>query len=179
MHPFEDGNGRIHRFLIHNILSRRGFTPAGIMFPVSAVMLKQMGEYDASLEAFSKPLMPLIDYTLDDQGRMKVANNTREFYRFIDLTPQAEALFAFIRETIEVELVEELRFLVNYDKTKRAIQEVVDMPDRMIDLFIRCYFQNHGKLSTRKREDLFKMLSDQEVARIEDAIRLAQESNPP
>ena len=27
MHPFEDGNGRIHRFLIHNVLARRGFTP--------------------------------------------------------------------------------------------------------------------------------------------------------
>jgi Fic/DOC family len=178
MHPFEDGNGRIHRFLIHNILSRRGFTPAGIMFPVSAVMLKKMDEYDASLEAFSKPLMPLVDYTLDDQGRMKVTNDTTDFYRYIDLTAQAEALFAFIRETIEVELVEELRFLVNYDKTKRAIQEVVDMPDRMIDLFIRCCFQNRGKLAQRKREDLFKMLNDQEVVRMEDAIRQAQESDP-
>jgi hypothetical protein len=39
MHPFEDGNGRIHRFLIHNILAKRGFTPKGIMFPVSAAML--------------------------------------------------------------------------------------------------------------------------------------------
>ena len=118
-----------------------------------------------------------VGYALDDQGRMTVANDTKDFYRFIDLTTQAEALFAFIRETIEVELVEELRFLVNYDKTKRAIQEVVDMPDRMIDLFIRCCFQNHGKLSQRKREDLFKMLSDQEVAGMEVAIRQAQDSD--
>ncbi len=29
----EDGNGRIHRFLIHNILARRGFTPKGVMHP--------------------------------------------------------------------------------------------------------------------------------------------------
>ena len=86
-------------------------------------------------------------------------------------------MFAFIRETIEVELVEELRFLANYDKTKRAIQEVVDMPDRLIDLFIRCCFQNRGKLSQRKREDLFKMLSDQEVAGMEVAIRQAQDSD--
>ena len=53
LHPFEDGNGRIHRFLIHNILARRGFTPDGIMFPVSAAMLRDRGVYDASLEAFS------------------------------------------------------------------------------------------------------------------------------
>ncbi len=44
LHPFEDGNGRIHRFLIHNILARHGFTPAGIIFPVSASMLKKMEE---------------------------------------------------------------------------------------------------------------------------------------
>lgn len=41
LHPFEDGNGRIHRFLIHNILSRRGAVPKGIMFPVSAAILKK------------------------------------------------------------------------------------------------------------------------------------------
>ena len=33
LHPFEDGNGRIHRFLIHNILARRGYTPEGSCFP--------------------------------------------------------------------------------------------------------------------------------------------------
>jgi len=53
LHPFEDGNGRIHRFLIHNVLARRGFTPEGIMFPVSASMLKNLADDDASLEAFS------------------------------------------------------------------------------------------------------------------------------
>jgi Fic family protein len=47
----QDGNGRIHRFLIHNILARRKFTPEGLMFPVSAVMLKNPADYDASLEA--------------------------------------------------------------------------------------------------------------------------------
>lgn len=178
MHPFEDGNGRIHRFLIHNILSHQGFTPAGIMFPVSAVMLKKIDFYDASLEAFSKPLMSLVDYSLDDQGRMTVSNETRNYYRFIDFTPQAEVLFEFIRETIEVELVEELRILVNYDNAKRAIQEIVDMPDRLIDLFIRCCFQNYGKLSKRKHDELFNMLSDEDVAKMEEAVSTGRQPDP-
>jgi Fic family protein len=76
MHPFEDGNGRIHRFLIHNILSNRGVVPLGLMFPVSATMLKNPLDYDASLETFSKPLLQLIEYRLDETGEMTVENDT-------------------------------------------------------------------------------------------------------
>lgn len=173
LHPFEDGNGRIHRFLIHNILTRRKFTPTGIIFPVSAAMLKHPADYDASLESFSRPLMAMVEYTLDGQGRMTVQNDTANGYRFIDMTPHAEALFRFIEQTIETELVAELAFLASYDQTKKAIQEVVDMPDRMIDLFIQACLQNNGRLSARKRESHFESLSDAEVTRMEEAIRSA------
>ena len=173
LHPFEDGNGRIHRFLIHNVLTRRGFTPAGIIFPVSAAMLKDLADYDASLEAFSRPLMALVDYALDEQGRMTVQNDTARWYRYIDMTSQAEALFRFIQQTIDTELVEELAFLANYDQTKKAIQEVVDMPDRKIDFFIQSCLQNTGRLSVQKRTNHFDFLSDEEVTRMEEAIRTA------
>lgn len=171
MHPFEDGNGRIHRFLIHNILAKRGFTPKGIMFPVSAAMLKDSDAYDAALEAFSKPLMTLVEFSLDELGRMTVQNDTAAYYRYIDMTAQAEALFAFIQQTIGVELVEELDFLRNYDRTKAAIQDVVDMPDRRIDLFIRFCLQNNGRLSARKRASQFSELTDDEVRRMEQIVQ--------
>jgi len=171
LHPFEDGNGRIHRFLIHNILARRGFTPEGVMFPVSAAMLNDSGGYDASLEAFSRPLMVLVDYALDDEGRMVVRNDTAVWYRTIDMTAQAEALYGFIERTIDTELRDELRFLASYDETKRAIQDVVDLPDRRIDLFIRFCLQNHGRLSARKRVSHFDSLSEDEIARMEEAVR--------
>jgi len=173
LHPFEDGNGRIHRFLIHNVLARRGFTPRGIMFPISATMLKNPADYDASLEAFSRHLMTLVEYTLDEQGRMTVHNDTARWYRYIDMTPQVEALFSFIDQTIEVELTRELAFLVNYDATRKAIQAIVDMPDRKIDLFIRFCLQNNGRLSARKRASHFDFLSDEEVVRMEQAVLAA------
>jgi len=173
LHPFEDGNGRIHRFLIHNILARGGFTPKGLIFPVSAAMLRNLGQYDASLEAFSKPLMPLVEYTLDDEGRMTVQNDTAVWYRYIDMTLQAEALFGFIAKTIDTELVEELKFLANYDRTKAAIQDIVDMPDRQIDLFIRFCRQNNGQLSARKHASHFDFLTDDEIVRMEKAIQTA------
>ncbi len=173
LHPFEDGNGRIHRFLIHNILARREFTPEGIMFPISAYMLKHPADYDASLEAFSKQLMPLVEYTVDEEGSMIVHNNTTVWYRYIDMTSQAEALFHFIQRTIQTELASELAFLANYDKTKRAIQEIVDMPDRKIDLFIRFCLQNNGRLSARKRISRFDFLEDEEIVRMEQVVQSA------
>jgi hypothetical protein len=171
MHPFEDGNGRIHRFLIHNILSLRGAIPKGLMFPVSAAMLNNPALYDHSLEAFSNPLMRLVEYDLDDLGRMTVPGETVRWYRHIDMTAQAEALYDFVRLTIEHELVEELDFLASYDKIKQAIQEIVDMPDRLIDLFIQLCLQGGGRLSVRKRELHFDFLTDDELTRIEDAVR--------
>jgi Fic family protein len=173
IHPFEDGNGRIHRFLIHNILARCGYTPEGVMFPISAAMLKNPGDYDASLEAFSRPLMPLVEYTLDEDGRMTVHNETAVWYRYMDMTPQAEALFRFIEQTIDTELAGELAFIANYNQTKKAVQEIVDMPDRQIDLFIRFCLQNNGRLSARKRASHFEFLSDEEIARMEQAVQSA------
>lgn len=171
MHPFEDGNGRIHRFLIHNILARRGLTPKGLMFPISAVMLKNNIQYDFSLESFSKPLLGLIDYSINDAGEISVYNDTKNLYRYIDLTIQVETLFAFVIKTIEEELVNELSFLVNYDKAKQSIQQIIDMSDRLIDLFIKCCTSNGGTLSKDKRKKYYKFLTDKELIELEKIFR--------
>ncbi len=171
LHPFDDGNGRIHRFLIHNILSIRDTVPKGLIFPVSASMLKHPELYDRSLEAFSVPLMQNVDYELDDLGQMTVRNDTEPMYQYIDMTAQAEALYDFIWKTVDHELLEELDFLASYDETRQAIQQIADIPDRLIDLFIRLCLQNNGKLSSAKRKSHFELLSDDEIARMEAAVR--------
>jgi len=56
-----DGNGPIHRCLIHRVLAERKFTPPGMIFLVSFVMLDRIDEYRATLQAHSGPLMPFID----------------------------------------------------------------------------------------------------------------------
>lgn len=171
LHPFEDGNGRIHRFLIHNIFSIQGLVPKGLMFPVSAVMLKNPADYANSLEAFSRPLMQFIEYSIDEVGQMTLLNDTACWYRYMDMTAQAEALYDFISQTIEDELVEELNFLADYDNTKKAIQDIIDMPDRLIDLFIQLCLQNNGNLSARKKAAHFDFLTDDELSLIEQAVR--------
>jgi Fic family protein len=171
LHPFEDGNGRIHRFLIHNILSLQNMVPRGIMFPISAVMLKNPEDYDRSLEAFSRPLLQVIDYRLDEMGKMTVENESACWYSYMDMTVQAEALSEFILKTIEEELVQELSFLANYDTAKKAIQDIIDMPDRLVNLFIRLCLQSNGNLSARKRSAHFDFLSDEELTKMEQAVK--------
>ena len=92
-------------------------------------------------------------------------------YRYIDMTAQAEALFLFVERVIETDLVRELDFLRNYDATKSALQAIVDMRDRLIDLFIRLCVQNKGVLSAPKRKNHFPMLTDEEVAQMQQAIK--------
>ncbi|MCY3630207.1 MAG: Fic family protein [Bacteroidota bacterium] len=170
IHPFEDGNGRIHRFLIHNIFSLKGVVPEGLMFPVSAVMLNNQESYNDSLESFSRPLGQLVEYSLDELVQMTVHNETAHWYRYIDMTSQVEALYDFVIQTIDSELIEELRFLANYDSTKKAIQDVIDMPDRQIDLFIRICLQNNGRLSINKRKSHFDFLSEDELISLENIM---------
>lgn len=179
LHPFQDGNGRIHRFLIHNILSIRQAVPKGLICPISAVMLKYTSLYERSLEAFSKPVMRLVEYELDELGQMSVLTKTDNFYRYIDMTAQAEALLDFIHLTIDHELVYELNFLSKYDSTKKAIQTIIDMPDQKIDLFIQLCLQNNGQLSRGKRESHFSFLADHEVTAMEEAVRTGYGQNLP
>ena len=61
----------------------------------------------------------------------------------------------------------------NYDKTKKAIQEITDMPDRLVDLFIRFCLQTSGNLSLNKRKSHFDFLSDEEIHRMEKAVQSA------
>lgn len=171
LHPFSDGNGRLHRFLIHYVLACRRFAPEGVVFPISATLLGRPRDYDASLESFSKALMPLVRYTLDHRGQMTVLNDTRDFYRSVDCTFLAEMLFSFAEETIEKELPAEIRFLQQYDVARRRMREVVDLPNRHADLFVRLCLQGNGKLSKAKRQlPEYAVLTDPEIAALETAV---------
>ena len=167
IHPFDDGNGRIHRYLVHHVLAQRGFNPPGVVFPVSAAILDRIGAYGAILADYSRRLLPLIEWEPTERGNVRALNDTADFYRFFDATAHAEFLFDCVRRTIEEDLPNETDFLRRYDQFTRRLQAIVDMPDRTADLLFRFLRQNDGRLSRRAREREFAALTDEETARIE------------
>ncbi len=169
VHPFEDGNGRIHRFLIHHSLAKLGYTPQGIVFPVSAVMLRNLAKYDKALTAFSGRIRPFVEYRMDEPQRMTVLNETKNLYQYFDATPQAEYLYECVAETIEKDLREEIGFIQRYDHALDETKEIVDMPDKRASLLVRLIMQNKGRLAKNKR-DLFSEVTDEELAKIEKAM---------
>ncbi len=168
IHPFADGNGRIHRYLIHHVLAERGFAPKGVVFPVSAVILERIDEYRRVLESYSRPRLSQVEWRPTSDGNVEVLNETINLYRYFDATRQAEFLSDCVIETIEKILPEEIRYLEKYDKIKAAITDRIDMPDRTIDLLIRFLHQNKGVLSKRAREKEFEALSEKEVIELQE-----------
>ena len=172
VHPFEDGNGRIHRFIVHHVLAKAGFSPRNLIFPVSAAILRDKHKYDQALEAFSKPLFDFIDWEFTPDDSIAVRNDTRNLYRFFDATAQAEYLYDRVAETIREDLKEELEFLSVYDAALEGVRSIVDMPDRKASLLVRLVMQNGGRLSKNKREQ-FAELTDDEIERLEVSIQQA------
>ncbi len=167
IHPFEDGNGRLHRYLIHHVLAERGFNPPGLVFPISAVILDRIDDYRRVLESYSRRLLPLVCWRPTDQGNVEVLNETADFYRYFDATPQAEFLFECVTRAIDIDLPAETAFLRSYDSFKAQVKGMIDMPDRVLDLLFRFLRQNGGALSKRAREKEFAALTDDEATRIE------------
>ena len=170
-HPFEDGNGRLHRFLIHDILTRDKLVQKRMIIPVSAHMVNHIQEYDRALEAYSQPLMSRIKYAMSEDNSMVVLNaaEVEGYFRFPDFTEQTIYLAETIKSTITEDIYDELEFLLKYDDAKTAIREIVDMPDRNIDMMIKFLHQNKGKLAVRKR-NYFGELTDDEIRRMEIAF---------
>jgi hypothetical protein len=170
IHPFVDGNGRLHRWLIHHVLSRGGFNPPGVVFPISAAILRRLDLYRQVLESYSRPLLKVIDWAPRMDGNVEVRNDTANFYRFFDATAHAEFLFDRVAETVEEDLPREVRYLKTYDAFVSRIEVFFDMPKSTLDLLWRFLQQNDGKLSKRAREREFSKLTDTETSAIQEVF---------
>jgi len=170
IHPFDDGNGRTHRYIIHHTLANRGVTPKEVIFPVSATMLNNQHEYDACLESFSTSIKPLIDFVSHDDTSIDVLNETVNLYRYFDATRMAEYLYACVDATIEGELKVELETISAFSHARKAIDAAFDLPEKQKNLFLKICWQGNGKISKAKRKSQFSMFEESELDAMERLV---------
>jgi hypothetical protein len=163
IHPMADGNGRVHRFLINDILRRDGVIPEPVILPISAVITADIGErraYDHVLDSVSKPLMSEVVDLASFSGAHTaypdgVTSNfvfggdalARPMWRFPNMSPHVMYLSKVIQRTINEQMREEAKYLRGHHRARLAVKEVVEMPDHQVDRLLRSIEQNKGVLS--------------------------------
>lgn len=178
IHPLADGNGRIHRFLMNDVLRRDGQTDDPVILPISKAIIDSPATkraYDAILDTISKPLMQSVQdnyhfaskpTTYSDGIKsnlvVQVDKNTQSLWRYMDLTAHTLYLSELIRQVISVDMAEESAYLRAYDKTRQAIKEVIDMSNQDADRIIRSIIDNKGVRSNKLVKE-YELLGDDEL----------------
>ena len=149
------------------MLATAGYNPLGVVFPISAAILRRIDEYRTVLESYSAAMLPLIEWRATPDHNVEILNETADYYRYFDATAQAEFLYSCVEETVEQDLPQEIRFLQAFDKFSVAVKEIVEMPDREIELLRGFLAQGSGHLSKRALEKEFRALTDEEATQVE------------
>lgn len=170
IHPLADGNGRVHRFLINDLLRRDGVVQDPMILPVSSLITSDAAErraYDRILDVISRPLMR----TLADTYRFAelptvysdgISSNfvfdgvetARHAWRYLDLSPHVGYMADILQRTIREDMPEESRYLRSHGQARSAVKEILEMPDAQVDRVIRSVQNNKGELSGALRKEL-------------------------
>lgn len=195
IHPLADGNGRIHRFLINDILRRDGVVPDPVILPVSAVITDDAGErrgYDKVLDEISKPLMRELNedisfvstYTAYPDGvvsnlEFRGGDKARPVWRYPDLGAHVTYLSNIIKRTLTEQMREQSRYLRNHGRARQALKEIVEMPDQQVDRVLRSIEQNRGELSNVLAKQMPVLQEPGVWAAIIEAVALAFQEDVP
>lgn len=138
IHPFNDGNGRISRFLINWLLYKK----KGNIYPISVVINNNIQRYYDVLNEFSATIQPYIQLKKNTDESIQVVGETINYYRHYNLTKHVNYMFGVLNESIQYCLCEK-NFLLNFDELKLKFPTFNDK------IFI-CILTN-GKVGAKKR----------------------------
>ena len=178
IHPLADGNGRIHRFLMNDVLRRDGQTDDPVILPISKAIIDSpttKRAYDAILDAISKPLMQSLEDKYHFTGKpttyadgiksnlvVQADKNTQSLWRYMDLTTHTQYLSELMRQVIGIDMVEESAYLRTYDKTRQEVKEIIEMSNQDADRIIRSILDNQGVRSNKLVKE-YELLGDDEL----------------
>ena len=186
IHPLADGNGRVHRFLINDVLRRDGAVPAPYILPVSATITHSPADrakYDEVLDVFSKPFMRCYSKDcafgvrqaypdgIESDFRFSAYDEARPAWRYPDFTAHVEYMAGVIERTIKQEMTNEARWLRDWNGARAAVKKVIDGPDADIDRIIRSLQENNWTVSNALKKQ-FPILTEKAYA--EDVVSAAK-----
>jgi hypothetical protein len=170
IHPLADGNGRLHRFLINDVLRRDGVVQDPVIVPISALITRDAAEqraYNRLLDTVSRPLMTALTghyrftelqtaYPDGIHSNFQFSGEAiaRPLWRTIDLTHHVVWLADALKRTIHEHMRHEAHYLQQHAQARAAIKEIIEMPDLQIDRIIRSTEVNQGKLSNALAKEI-------------------------
>jgi hypothetical protein len=190
LHPMIDGNGRISRFLINDVLRRDGAVPTPYIVPISATLQKadlRPLSYDGVLEVLSRPLMQQYrsdwSFGAEEWAADGVAYNLHfdryadalPVWRFPDLTRHVSFLAQALEITIEQDMRAEAQFLQRQNAARARLKAIIEGPDPALDRIIRSVRESRGTLSGKLRAE-YPILERPEIAA--DVVRAIAEEFP-
>jgi hypothetical protein len=176
LHPFLDGNGRLHRFLIQHVLARSALMRPETVIPVSAVIEQNIPGYHSVLTAFSRPVTRLWDYRRVDSNDPFIlrAPGSRS-YRFFEADREVAFLHAMVKQAVQEEIPRELAWLQGYDLAFSKLNNELDLPQKDLSALIRMIQSNQGTLSANRRKQYY-YLPEKVLNRVEEVVREAFEN---
>lgn len=166
IHPFEDGNGRIHRYLIHDVMRQREREHKFII-PISASILKNQKRYDEVLESVSTPLLAMLDYHFDEKKRVVINNDIHYMYRYPDFTEHVVFIYEMMNVAISDELISEIVLLMAFDEIKKAFSEQADVPNNKLDTLVSIAISGGGLISKAKRPLFLKYMEESAIITVQ------------
>lgn len=191
LHPMIDGNGRISRFLINDVLRRDGAVPAPYIVPISAILARpdlRPLSYDGVLEIFSRPLMRAYrdkwSFGPEVQGadgvifnfHFKCYQDALHAWRYPDLTRHVSFLADALELTIDQEVRSEAQYLQRHRAARASLKGIIDGPDHVLDRIIRSVRESGGRISRKLRKE-HSILERPEIA--DKVVQVIEEAFPP
>lgn len=173
IHPFMDGNGRLSRFLIHHCLGQSGQLPKAFVLPVSVAMKRHEDAYLDALTSFSRPARELCDVTWlgNDAYLYDWKPDADVAFRYPDLTACVEFTLQMAKAALEQDLQRETRFLIDFDRTYRAIDDRFDIRGPDLSNLIVFAFEQGGRLSNNRRKQYGERVQAEALDAIEAEVQ--------
>ena len=165
IHPFMDGNGRLSRFIMQDILANEGLKLQGIILPISAGLLVNLESYVGTLDALSRRLLSATQYHRRDLASEPELDEAHaHLFAHLDFTDLQGEVNKSAARVLDGLMRDEVNHLIRRDRLKEQMNLELDLSNRDLELLIAVMYENRGRVSKRKRTSVFQHLTDEDIA---------------